>query len=109
MYDYSLISIDLGTFINRCLEKNPNFRIGVSEMMGNYWVSMTMMGANNGVGLFSDPRSAKGQFVNYGANEKMQKNISPMRSYTAPKSVSLNHIPSITMLPLQSVPFLQLI
>lgn len=119
-YDYSLVSVELATFINQCLDKNPNTRIGIAEMMSNNWVRGAM-GENSyrvsyGISINGVSTHARNSGVlvvrNNQGNVLTDRNmnaINPLRSYTAPKSISLNHIPSVTMLPLQAVPSLQLI
>ena len=37
-FDYNLISLDLIKFISQCLDKNPNTRISVAEMMSHPWM-----------------------------------------------------------------------
>lgn len=46
---------------------------------------------------------------NNSGNEKNTNIISPARSYTMPKPISINHISSTNLVQLQSVPSIQII
>lgn len=115
--------MELAALINQCLDKNPNTRISIGEMMGNAWVrgvvGESSIRVSYGISINGVSSHANGNTGGNRTNGVLvvrngnvgARGVGTIRSYTAPKAISLNHIPSVTLLPLQlqAVPSLQLI
>lgn len=123
IYDYNLVSADLIKFISQCLDKNPNTRMSIADMMGGPWMQSVKSVMDNlymplprDYFRYNSPNICYKNNLNPAISHTPvqvlgQRNMNMMPSFGStmtPKSLN-NNLSTPTMLPhLSSIPSLQI-